>query len=369
MALVRVPTLAYPSDDLLASFTNSTSPITSLVMNAATDKVAIRWMIEEAGSISDIEFSVSAFTQCTNGVKVTVQALDTNGVPDGSALATKDPVAISGTGWKIATLATPLAVSAGDILSTVIEFSSFAASDSISIGTIATGSGTGFKQGTHVLQNTGAAWAKRTSHAPQWAVKYSGGSYRHILGAYPYTSQSATTYNNASSPDEKCQVLTPVIPGRISGIWVSTLLANNATAKLSLYDMASVSDTASRSELGAVTIGDEDHWLAGGTGGSGSIGVYHGFFSTPIDVSPGVYYRVSLLPTSANNVTGNILTLNSATLRQGWQGGVSWEGTSTRTDTTGTWGVITQTERMVCGLIYSHLHDSAGVSAFFGVTG
>lgn len=317
-------------------------------LNATGQKVAQIFTITESGTLDKFEFDLRNFTQCTNGLKVSFQDLDASGNPDGVADQFR-VVTVTGTGWITPGLitsdgtdgGTKRTVTVGQVLACVIEFSSFAAGDSVGVAQRNVATDWTQTPAYKVSFLTGS-WGSKSGNSYYLALKYdSGYCPLDVQGMTPVTgAQTNTAYNSGSTPDERGMLFQVPTAMTIAGAWM--YCNRSAAADLVLYDtdgttvlVTSSLDSAQR---------------------SGAALAFGAFYFPPTALTANVGYRLTLKPTSGSNVTLGHLTVNSSALLAAFTGGSTWMLT-TRTDA-GAW-TDTNTARPMMGLIISGFNTTS----------
>ena len=347
MALVEIRGPLYYPEPFYGIVTVGTA---TLLIDASGEKAAFIGRVPKTGDLEAFEFCLGAVTQApTNGLKCSFQDVDlTTGDPDG----TVDQSVVVTTGLTTDAWVAPgdfsatRAVARGDRLACVIEFESFAASDSVNIRLIDTRATAemDFVNECYADLFT-TSWAKQFLAGPRLALRYNDGSYVALLGnAYPYLNPDITvSVRSDTTPDEVGNIFQVPFTCAVGGCWVDMDL--DSVCDIVLYDSdgASVLATASCDPDVRQTTVSRMTPL---------------WFSTDVTLAVNTNYRLVVKPTTASFVTPKAFSVNTASLLDGFPMGQTMHRTE-RTDA-GAW-TETTTQRMYMGLVITKLDD--GVSA------
>jgi hypothetical protein len=322
-----------------------------MTLDASTEKAACIIQIPKTGTLNTVELLFRAVSMNAASVlRVSFQDLDASGDPDGTQDQfrdlTTDPTA--NTWYSTVGLITSdgtdtgvkRAVTAGDLLAVVIEYSTFTAADSVIVGGI---TGVGNTAPAGVLPHTDlftGTWAK-SDVAPCLALVYSDSSYAVPDGCVPANATNVTLINTGSTPDERGLLFQLPFPARCYGFVVRLDL--DAATDVVLYSAADAV-LASYSLSSGVRVG---------TAGQ----ITRRRFATPVSLSANTSYRLVVKPTTGSNVGVYDWEAASATLCQQYCGGSTWKHTE-RTDA-GAW-TDTDTKRPFLSLRLDQLDDGAG---------
>lgn len=251
----------------------------SRTLDADGEKVAYCFPVTNAGSITAIEFYVSTFTQCTNGLTVSVETVGTDGFPSGSNYGGSSPatgVSVSGTGWVTATLATGATATKGDRVAVVITFTNFATGDSLQFQTAAYAQASfGYPM---VATYESSSWGWRAHQKLIGALKY-GSTYYPDDPMFAGISASAY-YRSTSGNDEFGNKFQLPIGCRVTGVWID-VAPSDANIRVRIYDSSDVVQAS-------VTIGDT-HEIASQTRRVGFID-----FPSACELEADTVYRVAV---------------------------------------------------------------------------
>jgi len=239
-------------------------------------------------------------------------------------------------GWNWVTLTNDYTPTVNEHLAAVVRYESGATS-----GTVFRGVNAAYNYMPHGAYNVGS---NQVDHfAPGIAVEYSDGTLVYGFGGMVNTA-GTLTYNTGSNPDENGVLI--VLPHAVRTIG-AMLDARGATTTgdftVKLYD-------ASNTLLGSANV---TAVALAGTGANGHITV---FWASALTLPAGTY-RLTVLPTTANSVTVNIIPFVTAALRVNC--GFAF-GRTHRTDATGWTDVAT--DALFMGLVI----DAVVAPAFAG---
>lgn len=352
MAITSVDPFYYPT---MMNFGSASSNLAlgSVLLNASTDKVAFVFQVPKTGTLDKAEFLWSAVANNPdNGMKVSFQDLDaTTGFPDTTAdqfrVVTGAPITA---GWAVPGLITSdgtdggvkRSVTKGDMLSFVIEFSSFVASDSISPA-VWTGASNHESLNCYVADASTGTYTKSATGVPLMVLKYDDGTYvAPYTGftTFPVTALTLTSYNSGSTPDEYAVRFQMPFSCRVAGLWAR--VDPNDDLELVLYNGTTAEKTISI---------DKDNVRAT------TPGYVFGLFATQYTISANTTYRVAVKPTTTTNIQITRFTGTSASVLAAIPGGAEWYE-STRTDA-GAWSDTTTSQPMA-GLIIDGIDIGSG---------
>lgn len=311
----------------------STLAYTGLLIDSSAEKASFIVQAPKSGDIRKIGWRTSQVT--TGGtITVRVDTVNSSGVPSGTLWGTNTSGSqvvnsADDNTWFLTTLTADATVVKGDLLALVLthpgdstsyEVSYIAATEIISAF-------------PYIVHRTGAD--TKLSGAPVLAFEYSDGSYAVIEGSYPLKTITNDVFNSGSSPDEVGIKITVPWKLQVTGFWtwMSTQGASS-TYDVKLYNTDGSSVLLSRS-------GDPQKEQATDNG----VRTY--LFNGVATLNSGGTYRLTLVPTSVNNVT--LMNIETSTSNQmgAMDGGVDIVRTS-RADA-GAW-TDTSTARPMIGL-------------------
>ena len=340
MSLVATGPILFPYH---YNITNDVS--NSKILDATTDRVAVVFAIPKTGNLVSIMFSTRTVTT-SQSIDMRLETVDaTNGNPSGTLYHANATASVasptSNTVYEPAF--TAFAVTAGDMVAAVIQFTSTA-------GNLQIHAHNQFFNSVRIpygVYNLTGSYAKDTSVAMNILLKYDDGLYYEV-GVLPPLANlgSAVTvaYNSGSTTNErgiKFQVPAPV---RVCGAWLNAYGATGGTYDVVLYD----SDGST-----VVTSVSFDGDIQAGSNGAGYIYVR---FNTTKVLTINTYYRLTLKPTNTTNVTLTEYTFSSTAHMDAVSGGSNFHRT---VKTSGSW-VDTTTVRSWIGLVVDQFDNGAG---------
>jgi hypothetical protein len=353
MAITAISPFWYPHISDPSPDTGSGS-LTSGLLNASGDKYAFVFRCPKSGTLDKAEFLLSAVgNNPDNGIRVSFQTVDaTTGLPDGTQDEYRDITGTLSAGWQVPGLmtsdgtdvGTKRTVTVNDTIAVVIEFVSFVASDSVSVGLITTITNNGLSLSAYNADATTGTYSKASGSLPIVALKYDDGTYAipvtGTVACFPLTAYTATSFNSSSTPDEYAVRFQLPIAARIVGLWAR--VDPNDDFDLVLYN----GTTAER------TISFDKDILR-----STAPGLLSGYFSSSYDVSANTTYRIAIKPTTTTNIITYRWSATNNTLLGLIPGGIEWYE-STRTDA-GSW-TDADSNRPFAGLIISGWETGSG---------
>lgn len=303
------------------------STVNSRIINDANDVIACVYQAPQDGTIDRISFYASSSGSQT--LNIALVTLDSNGHPTttnygGSATET---FAISSSGKKNVTLATPAIAVRGDLFAVRIWRSSGAGSTTVvgGIGSYNTGTGDMFMFPCNTQSaDAGATWTYGSA-APSIAAGYDDGSWCGSNPGGMADISSSTAYNSSSTPDEYGGRFVPPFSMTVSGIRLPMLIGVGTTAIINLYNSGG-------SILATATLYPID--------GANSR-IYAAIFDNAVQCISGSTYYVGLTNSSGatNNRGPTYYTFDVSTQRGGFPfvAGSAW-AKATRTDA-GAWTI------------------------------
>lgn len=299
-------------------------------------KQAYIFQVPKTGNISHVLVSIGSVTSAQL-CAITIQTVDgTTGNPSGSnyggcVKGTFTPSA--NTSFEVA-LGTPAAATVGDVVAVVVEFDSTAGTHNMNAPLSSPRA-----IFPYVAESVSGTYTK-FDRFPQVGIKYDDGTYPDMMGmgASQLTSNS---YNSGSNPDERALKFKLPFPCRIKGAYLYTSAGTSADFSIVLYD------TDGTTALATVAVDATDLRVT-----TSEIAVFN--FNSPVVLKRNQYYRLSLKPTTANNVTMVVAAFLSAAVLDSQAGGQNFH-LSTRVDA-GAWTDTTASRPMI-GLRLDQIHD------------
>lgn len=310
-----------------------------------------------SGTITDVGFRFGGTITKAGGstVMVSLQDADTaagppirpDGTPDQSYTIANADAGFAANAAYLATLGSTRSVSVGDLFCVVLEYASYGGADVFSVSSWAAGAGP-LSLGSSTSRLNTATWVDRGSNPNVYFV-LSGGKYGAFVNSFFVSSIGTTSWNSTSSPDEYASEFT-VAQAVTIDMFFAAFLTGGASSNFEvvLYGDASTIATCSRD---ASTV-------------QSSAAIPFICVIAPTLLSPGVTYRISVKPTTANNVSIRSITLPSADLRALTPFTTEWSSTS-RTDG-GSWSAASTTTLYWSG--YRIVATAASSGGSFAIT-
>jgi hypothetical protein len=256
--------------------TSSIAPVT-LTIDASAEKVGVIMQVPKTGNWRTIWFHLSGVTG-THTLRYSVRGLGTDGNPDGTIAASGTGTAANG--WFSIQLSADYAVTRGDNIAVVCDFSAYTSGG---VGVTTTNvQDYLFPYVTHFT----AAWAKQ-GRSPVVAVAYDDGTFACAPGVYPLAI-SDQTYNTGSTPDEIGLIFSLPYPCRVMGMSASVRQITGLPDFI-LYDSDGTTVLASHSVTDADFI-------------NSTTGHYLALFDTSPTLAANTNYRAVFKPTTASDV-------------------------------------------------------------------
>lgn len=259
-------------------------------IDATGEKSALVFRAPKSGNLDRFDFNVAAVTNSPdNGLRASFQAVDATGFPDGTPLGATNNAFVTyahtvTTGWKSTNFGEVLAVTRGDILAAVVDIPSFTAGDSVGITAVSANVAENFPYGISAT-NT-----KQGGSRPAFAMHYTDGYESIHPFIFAATALTSSVYNSGdATADERGLAFSFPFPVRIYGFAFLGFSVAGANFEGILYDSA---DTAVRT-----TTHDGDHVVS-----TVQDGLIHIPFSSAYDLAANTIARVTVRPTTANNV-------------------------------------------------------------------
>ena len=217
LALASLPLCAQPYGyfpDIPYAVDIASALTTAATLNAANQKVAMCGSVDTRGAASKairkVGWKAGASVKAGgSSMLVSLQDIDTaNGTParpdgtqDQTAVLANGSINTSATFYVTGALSADRTVSNGDYFCVVIEFNSFAGSDSMIIQAATTYNSS--NQGVQPTLSTynGTTWSN-SNNFPIAAFEFSDGTYGAFFGGMSVQARNGQTYNNGSGTDE-----------------------------------------------------------------------------------------------------------------------------------------------------------------------
>lgn len=338
-----------------------TPSFTSTAIAAAGDKLAwigrVWWPDGASHDVQRVGFNFGSVTKAAgSAMTISLQDVDlTTGPvirPDGTqdqtvAIANADAGFTSNVWYRSGTLSANRTCAPGDLVATVLEYSSYVSADTVSLRNMAlTATGVLSNQGVFVSQ-IGGTWAT-ASVTPNVILEASDGTFGTLAGtAIPGLTLNTHAFKSDSAADEYAMAFRVLYPCKIEGAWVIlACAANTANFDIVLYQGTTALATVS----------------VDANAGAFSVGTHRPIevvFSSPVTLSAGTQYYLAVKPTQAtSNVTVNSVDVSAAGHLVCWPGGTDWNY-SARVDG-GAWDAVTTTRRLLAGLVPFAFDDGVG---------
>ena len=308
--------------------------LSSTALTASTHKLTMVGVVQKSGTISSVSFRLGSVTKgATTELLVSLQDVDTANGPPGRPDGTVDQSGtisnaniVSNT-YVTATLGTNRTVTVGDLLAVVIEFSTFNASDSVPISTFQVVSQSGVHALIGLSHYNGTTWSALATGVPIVGLGYTDGTVNSLLCGLPLTSVTTNSFNSGSSPNDRGIRWVPTATQVVLGLWAMTIPSGDYD--LVLYDS------------GGTALGTAS--LDANTARAASLRPTQRLFASPVTVSAGSTYYLTIRPSTTTNISAYTFGLNAAADREAWPLGTEADG-ATRTGT-GAW-TISSTSRV-----------------------
>lgn len=330
--------------------------IGSVQLNVAGEKQAIVFQAPFTGTLTEIDFYISAVGS-SGDLDVRVETIDpATGHPSGTLVSTTTNLSmtISTTGAKTAALTSSASIVQGTYYAIVFDRTS---GDYSLTCMNRTAAATGYDTtGAYGRYHNGTSWQSRGlgvswNYLPCVALKLDDGSYPWLGGAVlPFQSLTNVDFNNTSSDRERGIAVTMRAKKRAIGWFASTNIhSGNANVIL-----ANTSGTA----LGTYT-GDKDYGSSY-SAGAGAI-FTQGFFASSVTLDAGTTYYLTVVPQSATNcrvVDGLIMDTGETSQMNVLSGGT--DVILVTRNSGGTYSTDATKRPLSMGLIFDQSDDGAG---------
>lgn len=319
--------LLTPDLSLLENQATAFASFTALT--STSHKLMVSGVVKQAGTISTVGFRLGTVTKGGGGTTtLTVSLQDTStstGKPDGTIdqSGTVTGAALASNQWVNVTLNSGRTVAVGDRVCVVFEITTIEAGDSIAI--------TGFTSAglqclSFVSHYDGTTWGTASSAAPNMVFNYSdpAGTSNSFLGTLVASALTSHAYNLSTTlVDERGIQWIPALSAKVYGIMAILNAANDFEAIL--YEGTTVLAKFISTGAMAKTSGKFCFSMP---------------FSSPVNVSAGTTYYITIRPTTNSNVTVVSYSLDNAQHRAAWPMETEIAGAD-RLNQGGTWNVTT----------------------------
>lgn len=263
-----------------------------------------------------IHFLVGAatitFSDASTNLRVGIQDMSTSGVPgrgDGTFDVYDDLVGgtdtLTATTWKTVTMSSgSKTISHGEKISVVIGMTARGGTDSMKVRGASTPSGLASQFPNSTFESGGSFSA--TAQIPNIVIEFDDGTLGTLLGSWVTSTgalSTTTSFDNASTPDEYCNILRWQYPVNVFGISVQVRPEANASdLELILYS----DPLGTPSAIETVTV------TAANFHSTASVRSAFVALSTVRSLSANTDYAVAIRPTSANNISIATHDVNAA---------------------------------------------------------
>ena len=298
---------------------------TTYVIDATGEKAVLVCLAPKTGNIDRFDFNIASVTNSPdNGLRASLQGVDlTTGQNNGTILgATNNAFVLYAhtvtAGWKSTNFGEVAAVTRGQLLACVLDLPTFVASDSLALTSLNLNTNAcGLPYGLSVLGT------KVVTQLPLLALHYTDG-YAPVSPWLPGLNALANlTYNSGSAlGDEFGLAFKIAVPCKLNAVGLTITVVAGADFELVVYDAANniLSTTAHDGDVTGLT-------------------TQAGFtipLQTEIELAANTLYRITVRPTTANNVSMQYMTFASLDLMDTAEGGRDWYMTS-QLNQGGTW--------------------------------
>lgn len=354
-----VPYLKWPMP--LAQAVNITSVATapqSILLDAALESVAIVMPAPKTGNIDRIKWRTNTWTTAgANAVEVAVETVANNGLPNFTKTlfgtnteAAHTPVATDDNVWLENTLTAAAAVTQGQVFAVCIRNPATNAS-AFNVAALQT-SNVNPPPASNVLpkqaQALGApptAFASGNGAWPMIAIRYDDGTWYFADGMITGTG-GTTVYNSGTNPRYRGNRFQ--VPFKCRVIGLTTIISNPAASGTFIARIRDDSGTA----LASSPAFDSD-WF-GGTTVDSSVEL---LFDASVTLDPGTWYRMTIEPQTATNITLLRLDVGNTDIMTTAPGGTNFYMTTSNDLTAWT---NTTNQKSIISLLIDALDDGAG---------
>lgn len=312
-----------------------------------------------AKTVTGVIFRFGSITKSsgTTTLRVGLQDVDLTNGPPGRGDGTFDQsytIANADAGWAsnvtyTATLGATRSLTYGDLICVAFDFPTYGGSDNSNITgqafTLPTGSN---DNGCLTTLETAGPTYTAQSVQPNIIFVCDDGTFGSLDGAYAFSAISNQAYNSGSAPNEYGLEFVLPFPVTINGVLASINVASGADFRVNLYNGDSLMSGF------PITVD------ANATANTGNRLTTVSL--PPTDLLANTTYRLSLEPTTANNLTLQYYDVGANGHFGAHPAPLTWLWNSR----SGTWGSPTNTRRPVMALRFSGFHD--GISGSGGVS-
>lgn len=308
-----------------APFSGYTVAATTYVLDADTEKAVLVCRAPKAGILDRFDFNLGAVTNSPeNGLRASFQGVNVaDGQNDGTILGATNSAAVTyahsvTTGWKNTNFAETVTVTRGQLIACVVDWAgAFTAGDSVALSHVVAGIVSGLPYGLSVVGT------KNPTNLPIIALHYTDG-YAFLSPGLPgIDTATSITYNSGTgTADEWGMAFQVPFPCTLNQVMVTIAVAAGADFEVVVYGPTNT--------ILATMVHDGD--VTGGTLGA----PYHALPDAAVTLAANTTYRVTVRPTTANNIGMFYNTFQSADLMHTVEGGDDFYMTS-RLNQAGAW--------------------------------
>jgi hypothetical protein len=286
----------------------------TFVMDASGEQCVLVFRAPRTGNLQGFGAYFGAVgNQPNNGLKFSFQSVSlTTGQASGTILgatagahATTAANTPNAAGWvDPGNFSEVAAVTRGDLVAAVIAFSSFSASDSVTVGGVSGGNFTrGFPYGIAVTTT------KQTGVIPCIGIRYDDGTYEGVVhDGWAVTALNQTSINTGSTPDEMGLAFQVPFPCVLKSVLVTLSVAAGADYDVVVYDSDGTTVLSTQSVDGDVTSSTGNQF-------------HEHDLDADVSLSANTVYRVVIKPTTVTSLTFNDHSFNSLALMDTAGGG------------------------------------------------
>lgn len=323
----------------------------TFLISASGQMAALIFQAPRTGNLDRFDFQCAVANSPDNGLRASFQSVSTTtGLPSGTLLGATNNAFVTyshvvAAGWKSTNFGEVAAVTRGQLVAAVVDIPSFTASDSVTVFRTA-----GLARQEGFPYGISGASTKEVSYLPNIAVHYTDG----YVSLGPQTNLGADTtavisYNQGSATaDEWGMAFTVPFPCKLNLIHVNMIAAAGADFNVVVYAADGTTVLATSPQDGDVTAGTSETQ-------------YTCFLQNELTLAANTLYRVTIQPSTANNVQLRYWTFQSLALMNTLEGGSNLYMTS-QLNTGGSWTDYNSGtfRRPAMALQLSALDDGAG---------
>lgn len=276
-------------------------------VDAAAEYLAVVIAAREAMTISHVGFR-TATASTGNVAEMRIETVGTDGLPSGTLWAANTNVnsdALSNNTFQLKALAAAASIAAGQ---------AFAVKFAFNTGNFTVAQITEVRRYSNLpyraINTTGTPAKSALVSALAIALGSSASAFYCVEGLWPFSSVAQNAFNNT---DDARRGVRFQVPFKCRAVG------------LSHYDSSAVGDHS------VVLLDDSGNELSssstaydGNLSAEAANGVHNFYFDNPVTLSPGTWYRMAIVPSSATNINITTLTLPSADYRSAYPGGTNF---------------------------------------------